>query len=159
MPESYGFLAVLPAHAHADSVDLHIFHGNHQAFAAVDDPGFYQFYFFWLYVDHHIWGFDLKFASVGNVGGYHGGFFASNHLILVIEGFQLFILYAAILKKALHLGLGKNYRVWRILLGFDDLVQFLMDKKIGKPDTRPLREASMLFSIFAAVSCMAMWPS
>ena len=95
--------------------------------AAINDPGFHQFYFFWLYVDHHVRSFDLEFAGVGDVGGYHSGFFASNHLILVIEGFQLFILYAAILKKALHLGLGKNYRVWRILLGFDDLVQFLMD--------------------------------
>ena len=78
-------------------------------------------------MDDNVRGFDLELAGVGDVGGNHGGFFSGCHVILVIEGFQLFLFYAAVLEKALHLGFGKYHRIRRILLGFDDLVQLLMN--------------------------------
>ena len=52
--------------ADTDAVEFYFaFHGDHQAFAAVDDPGFYQVCAVRCYVDYHIRSFDLDFSGVG----------------------------------------------------------------------------------------------
>ena len=50
------------------SISLSI--GDHKAFSAIDDAGFYQFCPVRRYVDHHVRGFDLEFPGVGDVGCY-----------------------------------------------------------------------------------------
>ena len=64
--------------ADTDAVEFYFaFHGDHQAFAAVDDPGFYQVCAVRCYVDYHIRSFDLEFSGVGDIGCYQGRFFGN----------------------------------------------------------------------------------
>ena len=72
-------------------------------------------------MDHYIRSFDLEFTGIGNIRGYHGGFFTGYSLILVIKSFQFLVFYTAVLKETFHLRLSEHNRVWGIFLCFNDL--------------------------------------
>ncbi len=118
--------------ADTDAIEFYFaFHWDHQAFAAVDDTGFYQVCTVRCYVDHNVRGFDLEFSGVGDVGCHQGGFFACGKFVLFIEVLEFFVFYAAFFEEAFDLGFGEDYWFWLIFLGFDKVVEFFVDLKNG----------------------------
>ena len=105
------------------------FHRDDQAFASVNDAGFYQVCTVWCYVDHNVRGFNLEFSGVGDVGGYQGRFFSCSQFILFIKVLKLVVFHAAFFKEAFHFGFSENNWFRFILLGFDEIVKFLVDLK------------------------------
>ncbi len=112
----------LTAHSHANAVDLHIFHGDYQAFAAVDDAGFDQFYFLRLNVDDNVRGFDLELAGVGDVEATMVAFSpaATSYWSSKVSSFFLF--YAAVLKRRFTSDLvsttGSGESFWASMISF-----------------------------------------
>ena len=118
--------------ADTDAVEFYFaFHGDHQAFAAVDDPGFYQVCAVRCYVDYHIRSFDLEFSGVGDIGCYQGRFFACGKFVLFIKVLEFFVFYAAFFEEAFYLGFGEDYWFRFVFLGFDEVVKFFVDLKDG----------------------------
>ena len=71
-------------------------------FSSVNDLCFHKLCPVGIYMDHHIRGFDLHAAGIGNIGSHEMCFLGSG-LIAGIKGFQLFILHTAFLKRAVLL--------------------------------------------------------
>ena len=80
-------------------------------------------------MDHNVRGFNLEFSGVGDVGGYQGRFFSCSQFILFIKVLKLVVFHAAFFKEAFHFGFSENNWFRFILLGFDEIVKFLVDLK------------------------------